>query len=41
MQATSPGAFTMIRIDHPFLFAITEKSSQLILIMGKLGKPVY
>jgi len=41
MQTTSLGAFTMIRFDRPFLFVITEKSSQSILFMGKVAEPAY
>jgi len=41
MQGTSIGAFTSIRLDRPFLFAITENSSQSILFIGKVAEPAY
>ena len=41
MQATSIGAYKVLRLDRPFLFAITEKSSKSILFMGKVAEPTY
>jgi serpin B len=41
MQATSFNPKTELRFDHPFLFAITEKSSRSILFMGTVAEPAY
>jgi len=41
MQATSIGAYKVLRLDRPFLFAITENSSKSILFMGKVAEPAY
>jgi serine protease inhibitor len=38
-EATSAGPGSMIRLDHPFLFAITENSSKSILFIGKVQEP--
>jgi len=41
MEVTSIQPMNEIRLDHPFLFAITENSSKSILFMGKVAEPVY
>ena len=41
METTSIGPMNILRFDRPFLFAITEKSSQSILFMGKVAEPAY
>ncbi len=41
MEATSIDPMSQIRLDRPFLFAITEKSSKSILFMGKVAEPAY
>lgn len=41
METTSIGPISQIRLDRPFLFAITEKSSKSILFMGKVAEPAY
>lgn len=41
MQLTSINPSNEIRLDRPFLFAITEKSSKSILFMGKVAEPAY
>lgn len=41
MELTSIGPADEIRLDRPFLFAITEKSSKSILFMGKVAEPAY
>lgn len=41
MEATSIGPSNMIRLDRPFLFAITENSSKSIVFIGKVAEPVY
>jgi serpin B len=41
MEVTSIGPMNEIRLDRPFLFAITEKSSKSILFMGKVSEPAY
>jgi len=41
METTSIGPVSQIRLDRPFLFAITEKSSKSILFMGKVAEPAY
>ncbi|RLD57605.1 MAG: serpin family protein, partial [Bacteroidetes bacterium] len=41
MELTSIGPINEIRLDRPFLFAITEKSSKSILFMGKVAEPAY
>lgn len=38
---TSAGPTNQIRLDRPFLFAITEKSSKSILFIGKVSEPSY
>ncbi len=38
---TSAGPASSIRLDRPFLFAITENSSNSILFIGKVSKPAY
>jgi serpin B len=40
-ELTSIGPANEIRLDRPFLFAITEKSSKSILFMGKVAEPAY
>jgi serpin B len=40
-ELTSAGPMNSIRLDRPFLFAITENSSQSILFMGKVSEPGY
>lgn len=41
MELTSIGPANELRLDRPFLFAITEKSSKSILFMGKVAEPAY
>lgn len=41
MEVTSINPMNEIRLDHPFLFAITENSSKSILFMGKVAEPAY
>jgi len=41
MGVTSAGPVNYLRLDRPFLFAITENSSQSILFMGKVAEPIY
>jgi serpin B len=41
METTSINPMSQIRLDRPFLFAITEKSSKSILFMGKVAEPAY
>lgn len=41
METTSIGPSNMIRLDRPFLFAITENSSKSIVFIGKVAEPVY
>ena len=41
METTSINPSNEIRLDRPFLFAITEKSSKSILFMGKVAEPAY
>jgi serine protease inhibitor len=41
METTSITPTNEIRLDRPFLFAITEKSSKSILFMGKVAEPAY
>ena len=41
METTSIGPANQIRLDRPFLFAITEKSSKSIVFMGKVAEPAY
>jgi serpin B len=40
-ETTSIGPSNGIRLDRPFLFAITENSSKSIVFMGKVGEPSY
>lgn len=40
-ETTSAGPGSMIRLDRPFLFAITENSSKSILFTGKVEEPSY
>lgn len=40
-ELTSAGPLKSIRLDRPFLFAITENTSQSILFMGKVAEPDY
>lgn len=40
-ETTSIGPTNQIRLDRPFLFAITEKSSKSILFIGKVSEPSY
>jgi len=40
-ETTAVGPPSFIRLDRPFLFAITENSSKSILFMGKVAKPAY
>jgi serpin B len=41
MELTSIGPVREIRLDRPFLFAITENSSNSILFTGKVSEPAY
>jgi serpin B len=41
MELTSIGPGKLLRFDRPFLFAITENSSNSILFMGKVSEPAY
>ena len=41
MELTSAGPINEIRLDRPFLFAITENSSKSIVFMGKVSEPAY
>ena len=41
MGVTSAGPRNYLRLDRPFLFAITENSSKSILFMGKVAEPSY
>lgn len=41
METTSAGPRNFLRLDRPFLFAITENSSKSILFMGKVAEPAY
>jgi serpin B len=41
MELTSVQPMSELRLDRPFLFAITENSSKSILFIGKLAEPVY
>ena len=41
MELTSIQPMSELRLDRPFLFAITENSSRSILFAGKLAEPVY
>jgi serpin B len=38
---TSVGPPTILKLDRPFLFAITENSSGSIIFVGKVGAPKY
>ncbi|MEN8204069.1 MAG: serpin family protein [Bacteroidota bacterium] len=38
---TSAGPMNYLKLDRPFLFAITENSSKSILFMGKVSEPSY
>ena len=40
-ETTSVGPPSYIRLDRPFMFAITENSSKSILFMGKVTEPSY
>jgi serine protease inhibitor len=40
-ETTSAGPRNYLRLDRPFLFAITENSSQSILFMGAVAEPAY
>lgn len=40
-ENTALKPLSIIRLDRPFLFAITETSSQSILFMGKVSRPGY
>ena len=40
-ETTSIGPPSYIRLDRPFLFAITENTSKSILFIGKLARPAY
>ena len=40
-ELTSVGPLNEIRLDRPFLFAITENSSKSIVFMGKVSEPTY
>lgn len=40
-ETTSAGPRDYLRLDRPFLFAITENSSKSILFMGKVSEPSY
>ncbi len=41
MNYGSAGPSTFIRLDRPFLFAITENSSKSILFIGRVREPAY
>lgn len=41
METTSAGPSNYLRLDRPFLFAITENSSKSILFMGMVAEPNY
>lgn len=41
METTSIKPMSQLRLDRPFLFAITENSSKSILFMGKVAEPAY
>ena len=41
MELTSIEPMSQLRLDRPFLFAITENSSKSILFMGKVAEPAY
>ena len=41
MELSSVGPINEIRLDRPFLFAITENSSKSIVFMGKVSEPAY
>ncbi len=40
-ETTAIGPSSVIRLDRPFLFAITENSSKSILFTGKVSEPSY
>ncbi|MCK5134310.1 MAG: serpin family protein [Bacteroidales bacterium] len=40
-ENTSAGPASFIRLDRPFLFAITENTSKSILFIGKVSEPSY
>jgi serpin B len=40
-ETTSAGPRNYLRLDRPFLFAITENSSKSILFMGKVAEPSF
>jgi len=40
-ETTSVGPRDRLRLDKPFLFAITENSSKSILFMGRVSEPEY
>jgi serpin B len=40
-ETTSIGPPSFIRLDRPYLFAITENSSKSILFIGKVSEPDY
>lgn len=40
-EATSMEPFSYLRLDRPFLFAITENSSNSIIFIGKVQEPSY
>jgi serpin B len=40
-ETTSIGPPSFIRLDRPFLFAITENSSKSILFIGRVSQPSY
>lgn len=41
MEVTSIQPMSELRLDRPFLFAITENSSKSILFAGKVAEPAY
>jgi len=41
LGVTSAGPPSFIRLDRPFMFAITENTSNSILFMGKVSEPAY
>ena len=41
MEITSVQPMNELRLDRPFLFAITENSSKSILFAGKMAEPAY
>jgi serpin B len=40
LTSIDPNALPVFRADHPFIFAIREKSTHAIVFLGKVGEPV-